>query len=178
MLAKVERRPDFRIGVQYSAVGSDGLAGSANGEDQFALTGAVTLPLNSDKYDAMEREALRGIGETLAELDAAQGAAANAAEDALARMDAEAAMLTRLNEQMLPDSRRAFELSLAGYRAGNVSFIQMMDDWQRTLDLELAMHRGHARYEQAYADLAAALGDVSGQMVRAGQVRSGDAEHE
>lgn len=160
-LAKVERRPDFRVGVQYSAVGNDGLAGSANGDDQFAVTGAVSLPFFSDKYDAMEREAFRGIGEALMGLDAAQGQAANNAEDAIARMLAEQSMLKRLKDQMLPDSERAFELSLAGYRAGNVSFIQMMDDWQQTLDLQLAIHRAQARYEQARADLAAALGQVS-----------------
>lgn len=160
-LAKVERRPDFRIGVQYSAVGNDGLAGSANGEDQFALTGAVSIPIFTDKYDAMEREAFRGIGEALMGLDAAQGRAANLADDALARMQAEESMLKRLKEQMIPDSKRAFDLSLAGYRAGNVSFIQMMDDWQRTLDLELAAHRAQARYEQAHSDLAAAVGDIT-----------------
>ena len=160
-LAKAERKPDFRVGLQYAAVGSDGIAGSANGDDQFAVTGAISIPLNSDKYDAREREALRGIGETLADLDAAQGKAANLAEDALARMDAEVSILNRLKKQMLPDSRRTFELALTGYRAGKVSFIQMMDDWQRTLDLELAAHRAQARYEQARADLSAALGEVA-----------------
>lgn len=160
-LAKVERRPDFRVGVQYAAVGEDGLAGSANGDDQFAVTGAVSLPFFSDKYDAMEREAFRGIGEALMGLDAAQGRAANLAEDAIARMQSEQSMLNRLKMQMIPDSERTFELSLAGYRSGNESFIQMMDDWQRTLDLQLAGHHAQARYEQARADLAAATGAVS-----------------
>lgn len=177
-LAKLERRPDFRVGVQYAAVGNDGIAGSANGDDQFAVTGAVSIPWSSDKYDAMEREAFRGIGETLAELDAAQGRAANMAEDALARMEAEKSILTRLNEQMLPDSRRAFELALSGYRAGKVSFIQMMDDWQRTLDLELAAHRAHARYEQARADLTAALGEVSNRKANEARDESEGHDHE
>lgn len=177
-LAQAERRPDFRIGVQYAVVGSDGLAGSANGHDQFAVTGSMSLPFWSPRYDAMEREALRGIGEALAELDAAQGRAANLAEDALARMEAERSILTRLNEQMLPDSRRAFELAMTGYGAGTVSFIQMMDDWQRTLDLELAAHRAHARYEQAQADLAAALGEVSGRLTESATHESTEADHE
>jgi outer membrane protein TolC len=177
-LAQAERRPDFRIGVQYAAVGSDGLAGSANGEDQFAVTGSMSLPFWSPRYDAMEREALRGIGEALAELDAAQGRAANLAEDALARMEAERSILTRLNEQMLPDSRRAFELAMTGYGAGTVSFIQMMDDWQRTLDLELAAHRAHARYEQARADLAAALGEVSGRLTESQTNETKESDHE
>ncbi len=177
-LARIERRPDFRLGVQYAAVGSDGLAGSANGDDQFAVTGSVSLPLFSGRYDAMEREALRGIGETLAELEAAQGRAANLAEDALARMDAEASILKRLNEQMLPDSRRTFDLALSGYRTGRVSFLQLMDDWQRTLDLELATHRAHARYEQGRADLAAVMGDVAGREADDGPAYSEGPDHE
>jgi len=174
-LARVERRPDFRVGVQYAAVGSDGLAGSANGDDQFAVTGGVSIPLNAEKYDAGERAALRGVGEALMSLDAAQGRAANLAEDALARIEAERSMLKRLKHQMLPDSERAFELSLAGYRAGTESFIQMMDDRQRTLDLQLALHRTQARYEQARADLAAATGDVSQQRQAAPDADGSDA---
>ena len=177
-LAQAERRPDFRVGVQYAAVDGAGLAGSANGEDQFAITGSMTLPFWNDKYDAMEREALHGIGEALADLAAAQGRAANLAEDALARLDAEQSILTRLNEQMLPDSRRAFELAMTGYGAGTVSFIQMMDDWQRTLDLELAAHRAHARYEQARADLAAALGESSRPCAAPSETESAGTHHE
>ena len=79
---------------------------------------------------------------------------------------------------MLPDSRRAFELALTGYRAGNVSFIQMMDDWQRTLDLELAAHRSQARYEQAHADLAAAVGDVSSRGIDRQPDKAGESDHE
>jgi len=163
-LAQTERQPDLSMGVQYAGVGSDGLSPVANGDDQWGFTVGVSLPFWSDRYDAMEREALHGIGETLAQLDAAQGRAANLVEDALARMDAERSMLRRYNEQMLPDARRTLDLSLAGYAAGTESFIQMMDDWQRTLDLELATHRAHARYEQALSDLQAATGfDVAGQ---------------
>ena len=143
-LAKIERRPDFRLGVQYAAVGSDGIAGSANGDDQFAVTGAVSIPLNADTYDAKEREAFRGIGIAMLGFDAAHGRAANLADDAHARISAEQSILNRLNKQMLPESQRAFELALGGYSAGKVSFIQMMDDWQRTLDLELAGHRAQA----------------------------------
>lgn len=177
-LAKMERRPDFRVGVQYAAVGDEGVAGSANGDDQFALTGAISIPIYSDKYDAMEREAFRGIGEALMGLDAAQGQAANLADDALARMSAEQSILNRLYDQMLPESQRAFELALNGYRAGTVSYIQMMDDWQRTLDLELAAHRAQARYEQARADLAAAVGDVSGRAIEQRQDMPRGSNHE
>ncbi|MEZ6190727.1 MAG: TolC family protein [Phycisphaerales bacterium] len=71
-LARRDRKPDFMVGFQYGAVRAGGLAPSANGDDQIAGTVGVSIPLWTDRYDAAEREALRGMGESLAQVRAAQ----------------------------------------------------------------------------------------------------------
>lgn len=156
-LARRERLPDFEAGVQYGAVGN-GLAPSSNGDDQFAVTLGVTIPLWTEADDASEREALRGIGEALAEARAAQDSAAYITDDALARLEADQQVLRRLRERMMPDAEQVIELALANYRTGETDFLQLLDDWQTLLDDQLQEARVIARLHRTMADLEQALG--------------------
>jgi outer membrane protein TolC len=156
-LARRERLPDFVAGVQYGAVG-DGLAPSSNGDDQFAVTLGITIPLWVEADDAAEREALRGIGETVAEARAAQDQAAFAVDDALARLEADQQVLRRLRERMMPDAKQVIELALTNYRTGDTDFLQLLDDWQTLLDDQRQEARVVAGLHRTMADLEQALG--------------------
>lgn len=157
-LARQERLPDFVFGVQYAAVGDNGLAMSANGDDQIAGTVGVSIPLWSGKYDAAEREALRGMGEALAEVQAAQDRVAFDIDEALARIEANEQTLRRLRERMMPDARQIIDVALASYRTGDVDFLQLLDDWQTLLDDQLEETRIVADLHRAMADLEQAVG--------------------
>lgn len=156
-LARRERLPDFLAGVQYGEVG-DGLAPSSNGDDQLAVTLGITIPLWVDADAAAEREALRGIGETVADARAAQDRAAFAADDALARLEADQQVLRRLRERMMPDAKQVIELALTNYRTGDTDFLQLLDDWQTLLDDQLHEARVVAGLHRSMADLEQALG--------------------
>ena len=157
-LARIERRPDFRVGASYAPVGEDGLAPSANGEDQIAGTLGVTIPLWKGKYDAAEREAGLGIGRAVAEVRAAQQTAVAKAMDALARLEAKQAVLDRLRERLLPEGQQTIDIAMAGYRTGRVDVLQLLEDWRALLDDRLAEARVLADLHRARADLAEVLG--------------------
>jgi outer membrane protein TolC len=156
-LARRERLPDFVAGVQYGEVG-DGLAPSSNGDDQLAVTLGITIPLWVEADDAAEREALRGIGETVAEARAAQNQAAFAVDDALARLEADQQVLRRLRDRMMPDAKQVIELALTNYRTGDTDFLQLLDDWQTLLDDQRQEARVVAGLHRTMADLEQALG--------------------
>lgn len=156
-LARKERLPDFVVGVQYGEVGG-GLAPSSNEDDQLAATFGFTIPLWTERDDAAEHEALRGIGETVAEAWAAQDRAAYAADDALARLESDQQVLRRLREQMMPDARQTIEIALANYRTGDTDFLQLLEDWQTLLDDQLQETRVVASLHRTMADLTQALG--------------------
>ena len=157
-LARLERRPDFRVGAVYAPVADSGLVGSANGEDQIAGTLGVTLPLWRGKYDAAEREAALGIGQAVAEVRGVQQSAVARAAEAVARLESQQAVLDRLRERMLPEGRQTIEIALAGYRTGRVDVLQMLADWRSLLDDRLAEARVLADLHRARADLAEVLG--------------------
>ena len=157
-LARIERRPDFRVGASYAPVGDDGLASSANGEDQIAGTLGVTIPLWKGKYDAAEREAGLGIGRAVAEVRAAEQTAVAKAMDALARLEAKQTVLDRLRERLLPEGQQTIDIAMAGYRTGRVDVLQLLEDWRALLDDRLAEARVLADLHRARADLAEVLG--------------------
>lgn len=157
-LARQERKPDFMVGVQYGAVSAGGLAPSANGDDQIAGTVGVTIPFWNDSYDASEREAMRGMGEALAEVRAAQDRVAFEVDEALARIDANQESLRRLQERMMPDARQIIDVAMASYRTGDTGFIQLLDDWQTLLEDQLEETRIITDLHRAMTDLNQAVG--------------------
>jgi len=159
-LARQERKPDFVVGFQYGEVRAGGLAPGANGDDQIAGTVGVTIPFGSGRYDASEREAMRGMGEALAEVHAAQDRVVYEVEVALARIESSEQSLRRLQERMMPDARQTIEVALSSYRTGDVDFIQMLDDWQVLLGDQLEEARLIADLQKALADLEQAVGGI------------------
>jgi len=157
-LARQDRKPDFMVGFQYGAVKASGLAPSANGDDQFAGTVGVSIPLWSGSYDASEREAMRGMGEALAEVRAAQDRVAYEVDEALARIMAGEQSLRRLQERMMPDARQTIDVAMSSYRTGDTDFIQLLDDWQVLLGDQLQEARLIADLHKAAADLEQAVG--------------------
>ena len=155
-VARHERLPELRAGLQYGAVG-DGLASGANGDDQFAVTLGTTLPIWFEADDAAEREALRGIAQSLAEVRAAEDRAAYLADEALAEITTDQVVLQRLQTRLIPDSRQVVELSLARYRTGEGDFLRLLDDWQVWLQDRRREVQVAAGLHRALVDLEAAL---------------------
>lgn len=162
-LAKTERLPDFMLGFQYGAVGESGLSPVANGEDQFAGTVGVSIPLWTGQYDAAEREALRGVGQAVANVRAAEDRAAFEVDDALARYEANQNVLRRLRERMMPDARQTIELAIVGYQNGRLELLQLFDDWQALLDDQLEEAQTIANMNRALADIQQTLGQPIAQ---------------
>ncbi|MEM1209821.1 MAG: TolC family protein [Planctomycetota bacterium] len=157
-LARMERLPDFVLGVQYGAVRDGGLAPSANGDDQIAGTIGVSIPLWAEADNAGEREALRGIGEALAEAQAAQDSVAFEVEEAVARIEAGQQTLSRLRDRMMPDAQQVIDVALASYRTGGVDLLSLLDDWQVLLMDQMQEARVLTDLHRAAADLTQATG--------------------
>ncbi|MFW6060239.1 MAG: TolC family protein [Phycisphaeraceae bacterium] len=157
-LARLNRIPDLTVSANYNAVDSDGLAMSANGDDQWWLGFGVTLPIWSGKYDAAEREARRGMLESLAELDEQQRRIAFEVQSAWLDVISRQHQLDLLREQILPRARQTLESRRAGYQAGRGSFLDVLDAWNRQLSLELVHEQNLADLGRALADLRQAVG--------------------
>lgn len=157
-LARKDRLPDFVLGVNYGAVRASGLSPVANGDDQFSGTIGVSIPIWSQKYNAAEREALRGIGESFASIRAAQDRSTFEIDDALARLEANQEVLGRLRERMMPDARQTITVAMKSYQTGKLDLLQLLDDWDALLDDQLDEARAIANIQRAAADIEQTVG--------------------
>lgn len=158
-LTRIDRLPDFVVGVKYTEVADSGLSPIANGDDQFAGIIGVTIPIWSRKYDAAEREAMRGMGEALAGVRAAQDRVSFEIDESLARIEANEQTLRRLRERMMPDARQTIDVALTGYSTGDVTLLQLLEDWQDLLDDQVQEASVIADLYRSVATLEQALGD-------------------
>lgn len=175
-LARLNRVPDLTLSANYNAVADDGLAMSANGEDQWWLGFGVNLPIWSGKYDAAEREARRGMLESLAELNAQQRRVAFEVQSAWLDVTSRQRQLELLREQVLPRARQTLESRRASYQAGQGTFLDVLDAWDRQLNLELVHEQNRADLGRSLADLRQAVGgDLIDQANVADAPRNGEA---
>lgn len=157
-LARLDRWPDLTISANYNAVDDQGLAPSANGDDQWWFGFGVNLPIWTGKHEAAEREALQGMLEGVAELTAEQNRIAFQVQEAYLKVQAQQKLVKLFRDTIVPQARQTVEASQSGYRAGSVDFLTLMDNWRKLLNFELMAHRALAEMEQAVAQLQRVVG--------------------
>lgn len=156
--AKLEKYPDFTFGVQGAAVASNGLAPSANGEDQIFGTLGFNIPLWQEPRRAMIREAKSGIAETQALLGSTRSDLRYRVEDAYFRAKTAREVSTLFKTRLIPDAKQAYEITLTSYAAGNDTFTNVIDTWRQWLTYQLQFAQNSAQLGKAVATLNAAAG--------------------
>ncbi len=158
-LAKLNRWSDLTISATFNAVDDTGLSMAANGKDQWWLGFGVNLPIWFEKYQAAEREALEGMLESGAELEAQRNGVAFEVQEAYLKVQAQRRLVELFDTTIIPQARQTVEASSSGYRAGSVDFLTLMDNWRKQVNYQLMYHRALAEMEQALADLRRVVGE-------------------
>ncbi|YCM44601.1 TolC family protein [Verrucomicrobiaceae bacterium 227] len=156
--AKLEKYPDLTAGVQTAVVASNGLAPSANGEDQIFGTLGFNIPLWQEPRRAMIREANAGIAETSALLGATRSDLRYRIEDAYFRAKTAREVSDLFRTRLIPDARQAYEVTLSSYAAGKDTFTNVIDTWRQWLTYQLQFAQNRAQLGKAVATLNAAAG--------------------
>ena len=157
-LARLNRYPDLTVGLSYNLVDDQGLSPAANGDDQWWIGFGVNLPIWQPRLKAAELEATRGILETAGLLAGAQNRVAFHVQDAYAKVETHQRQVLLLRDVIVPEARQTVEASLSGYRAGDVDYLSLIDNWRKLLDFQLMYQRSLADLEQAFAELQEAVG--------------------
>ncbi|MFT6862822.1 MAG: cobalt-zinc-cadmium efflux system outer membrane protein [Akkermansiaceae bacterium] len=156
--AMLEKYPDFTFGLQGAAVASDGLAPSANGDDQVFGTMGFNIPLWQEPRRAMIREAKAGIAETQALLGSTRSDLRFRVEDAYFRAKTAREVSDLFKTRLIPDSKQAYEVTLTSYAAGKDTFTNVIDTWRQWLTYQLQFAQNRAQLGKAVATLNAAAG--------------------
>lgn len=185
-LAGLGRYPDLTVSVSYNLVDDNGLSPVANGDNQWWLGFGVNLPIWQGKQDSAEREAMRGVLETAGELVGEQNMVAFRVQDAFLKVDTQQRQAALLRDVIVPEARQAVEASLSGYRAGEVDFLTLIDNWRNLLEFELMFQAGISELERGFAELQESVGyDLErdgtprrDQTTNAGAIKAGASEGE
>lgn len=159
-LAELQYYPDFSVGALLTFISSGGISPVANGSDAFSLNLGLTLPIWLQRIRA---GVLEHNARVLAGVERYRGARNDvffAIQDLFVRVDAEYRSAVLLRDGILPRARQTVEVAESGYRAGDVDFTTVIDNWQRLLDLTLAYHRALSMLELRVAELEQVLGST------------------
>ena len=158
-LACLNRYPDFDVGVGWQSVTRDeAISPVANGHDNVNLLIGVTLPLRHSRIEARIREAEQQFFASSRDYDAAVDAVRRDVLSAAVRLETFAEQLRLHEETLLPRSQQVLDVSMADYRGGKVTFIQVTQNFLAVLTLRTEAARLRSELVKSAAELQRATG--------------------
>ena len=133
---------------------------SVNGRDQIFASIGVNIPLWQKPRRAKIREAAEGIEEAESRLAAVRANLRFRVEDAWLRAQSSRDLISLFEEQIIPESKQAFDVSLQSYAAEKLTFVDVLDTWRKWLGFQLQQAHNHTSLGKAAADLRSASGDL------------------
>ncbi len=79
-------------------------------------------------------------------------------KDLFARVHSQRELLRLMRDEIVPKADQTFEVSLQSYEVGEVSFLQLVDNWRQLLRFQIATHRLEAQLRQSLARLERTIG--------------------
>jgi outer membrane protein TolC len=163
LLSEAARRdglPEFMVGLEYIVTGEAMNSSTpGSGDDPILLNFGISLPIWRDKYDAGVREALaRRLAVAGERADQANRITAGIHRAWFEHMDADRRV--RLYENsLIPKAEESLRASLAGFRAGETSFLDLLDTERTLLEFAIAAERARADRGKALARLNTLVGE-------------------
>lgn len=163
ILAEVARKeglPDLTVGLDYIAT-NEALTTSISesGDDPILLSFGINVPLWRDKYEAGVRESIaRRLSIASERADQANRISAGIHRAWFEHTDADRRV--RLYERtLIPKAEESLRASLTGFRAGETSFLDLLDTERSLLEFAIAAERARADRGKALARLNTLVGE-------------------
>lgn len=158
--ARAAGLPELTVGLDY-IVTDEAMDSSIpeSGDDPILLNFGITAPLWRGKYEAGVRESLaRRLATTYERAGEANRLAAELHRAWFEHTDAHRRV--RLYEQtLIPRAEESLRASLAGFRAGDTSFLDLLDTERTLLEFALAAERARADRGKWLATLNRLIGE-------------------
>lgn len=159
-VARQEGLPDLTVGVDY-IVTADAMDNSIpeSGDDPILLTFGVNVPIWREKYDAGVRESIaRRLAAAGERADQTNRIAAGIHRAWFEHTDADR-RVGLYERTLIPKAEESLRASLAGFRAGETSFLDLLDTERTLLEFAIAAERARADRGKALARLNTLVGE-------------------
>jgi outer membrane protein, heavy metal efflux system len=154
-LARLEYKPDFKVGASYSFRESN-LAD--DGTDFAGIEFSINLPFYRKKRESAVAEASAGTSMALAQYNDFRNKVRFNINDAHNRLDKNRSQALLYKSGIIPQARQAFESALINYQVGKVGFLVLLDSLKTVYDYELEYYRVLSEGERNIARLEAETG--------------------
>ena len=141
---------DYTLGVEYRNF--------HEGEDMVMFTVGVELPIWRGKYGAGVREADQMIASSTAAREAAVQQASFDVQDAQFKLATARQTVDLYRQTLIPQAQLRFEASAAGYRAGKVDFMDLLESERFLLNARVMAAMAEGTMGMEFARLERAVG--------------------
>lgn len=157
-LAKYENAPDFKIGFQYTQIGSGMTSNPDDGRDAWMIPIKVSLPIWRGRIDSAVEEARNNLKASDANLQAEQIATDYEVKNAYYQWKAKRQTVDLYGSVLLPQEEISRRSAEAGYKSGEISIIEFLENQREYLDAKILYFRALADAQISYAVLERELG--------------------
>jgi outer membrane protein TolC len=148
---------------------------SEGGDDNWAITVQMNLPVWFQRIEAAKREARQNLLRSQHEQRSARNLVNFRVYEAWTRVETQQQSVQLLQSTLIPQAQQTYEVTLAAYQAGEVGFLDVIDSWRGWLGFELMLQRETVDLETAFSELQR---EVGLQLVRAAPVPNDPVEEE
>jgi cobalt-zinc-cadmium efflux system outer membrane protein len=157
-LMEKEYLPDYKLGLEYRDIQSE--------DNMLMFTVSVELPIWQSKYRAGVREAERMQASSQSAREAAERLSAMEVQDAHFKLLTAQRTLDLYRNELIPQAEARFKASEAGYRAGKVDFLDLLESERFLLNTKVmtVMSEGAAGMQAARLERAVGVNITSGTL--------------
>jgi outer membrane protein TolC len=134
------------------------IAPTADGIDDVGLSLSVNLPIYRRRLDAAVREADARTLAAAQRYEYERDQTLEMVKDLFVQVESQRELVRLFAESILPKAEQTLEVSMAGYQAGRVDFLQLFNNFQELLRIRLQLERQRTQLHQSVASLERAVG--------------------
>ncbi|NOQ95927.1 MAG: hypothetical protein GQ555_04840 [Desulfobacterales bacterium] len=157
-LAKKDYTPDLTFGVNYIEVGEGPLNVSDNGKDAFNVMVSINLPIWKKKLSSQAQSALKTITAQKSHYQHVSNQTLFEVRDSFFKIQSARETINLYKRTLIPQAKQALESAEAGYIAGIVSFLDLLDAERVLLNIQFGYWQAYTDYLKHINDLERAAG--------------------
>lgn len=165
-LARLDYYPDVNVGLMWDVMTTNqAMAPNADGTDNLGFTIGMNIPLWRNRLQAGVNEAEQRVAQSARQYDATLDETFRQIRRRMVQARSQEEQIRLYRENIIPRSEQTLEISIADYRVGRVSFLQLLDNWMQLLTLEVQLARLEADLRQTLASLERSVGCATAEEI-------------
>lgn len=157
-LAKLGYVPDVSVGFQYNQIGAGMTTDPDDGRDAWMVPLKINIPLWQNRLIPSVLEARRNLQASQARSAQEENTTEYEVNDAYFRFTSAKQIVELYRNALIPEAELAFRSDQAGYEAGRVDVLNLIDSERVFLNAQVTFYQALAEALKSHAALERALG--------------------